>query len=344
MSLVKLAIAAAFVVASSPLLMTTAQQPPEALLNNGQIKARVYVPNAQTGFYRSTRFDWSGVVTDLEYQGHVFYTPWFTKRDPSVRDFIYKDNDIIVSDQSAMVGPVEEFRTPLGYAAAKAGETFVKIGVGVLRKPSGAAYSGYANYAIVDSGKWSAQTSATSVDTTQEVNDPASGYGYVYRKVIRLTPGKPEMVIEHSLKNIGTLAIQTRQYNHNFLVLDKTATGPDFVISLPYQVKAANPPNPLFASVEGNRIVYKKRLENQESVAMSFQGFGSDPKDYDVRVESQSIGAGVRITSDRPVANMSLWSIRSNISVEPDIDINLGPGASMNWTYTYTYYTVPRIE
>ena len=64
--------------------------------------------------------------------------------------------------------------------------------------------------------------------------------------------------------------------------------------------------------------------------------------DYDVRVESRSIGAGVRITSDRPVANMSLWSIRSNISLEPDVDINVDPGGSMSWTFVYTYYTIPK--
>jgi hypothetical protein len=339
-----LAIAAAIVVASSPLLhMTTAQQPPEALLDNGQIKARVYVPDARTGFYRSTRFDWSGVIGSLEYQGHNFYGPWFTKRDPSVRDFIYKDSDIVVSDQSGVTGPAEEFRTPQGYTTAKAGETFVKIGVGVLRKPDDARYSGYANYPIVDAGKWTVRTTATSIETTQEVNDPVSGYGYVYRKVVRLTPGKPEMVIEHNIRNIGRLPIQTRQYNHNFLVLDKTPTGPDFVIKLPFEIKADQPPAAgAAAAVEGSRIVYKRRLNSEESFSLGVLGFGAEPKDYDVRVENPSVGAGVRITSDRPVAAMSLWSIRSNISFEPDVDVNVAAGASMNWTYTYTFYTLSK--
>lgn len=340
MPLLRLAIGAAVML----LQMSTAQTPPpDALLDNGQIKARVYVPDPRTGFYRSTRFDWSGVIGSLEYQGHNFYGPWFTKRDPSVRDFIYKDGDIVVSDQSGVTGPAEEFRTPQGYAAAKPGETFVKIGVGVLRKPGDAPYSGYANYPIVDAGKWSVRTTATSIETTQEVNDAASGYGYVYRKVVRLTPGKPEMTIEHNIRNIGRLPIQTRQYNHNFLVLDKTPTGPDFVIKLPFEIKTATPPAAdAAAAVEGSRIVYKRRLNSEESFALGVQGFGAEPKDYDVRVENPSIGAGVRITSDRPVAAMSLWSIRSNISFEPDVDVNVAPGASMNWTYTYTYYTLSK--
>jgi hypothetical protein len=49
----------------------------------------------------------------------------------------------------------------------------------------------------------------------------------VYRKVVRLASGKPQMVIEHSLKNIGAKVIQSQVYNHNFLVLAKQAPGPD---------------------------------------------------------------------------------------------------------------------
>jgi hypothetical protein len=240
-----------------------------------------------------------------------------------------------------MVGPVEEFRTALGYAEAKAGQTFVKIGVGALRRPDDKPYSGYANYEIADSGKWTVAHDATSVTTTQELNDAGSGYGYIYKKVMRLTSGKPELVIEHSLKNIGRLPIQTRQYNHNFLVLDGGATGPDFVITVPFQIIAGGRgggPDPQLAAVEGNRIVYRKKLEGEDRVTVNVQGYSADPKDYDIRIENKASGAGVRVTSDRPVAAESLWSIRSVIAMEPDVNVNAAPGETATWTYTYTYY------
>src|SRR5262245_40273021 len=103
-------------------------QAPDAQISNGQIRARLYLPDAQRGFYRSTRFDWSGVIASLEFQGHQYYAPWFTRTDPPVRDFIYRDSEIVASAQSSMVGPAEEFQRPQGYAMAKPGETFVKIG------------------------------------------------------------------------------------------------------------------------------------------------------------------------------------------------------------------------
>ena len=56
--------------------------PPQAHISNGQIKATLYLPDPERGFYRSTRFDWSGVIASLEYNGHQDHGPWFTGSDP----------------------------------------------------------------------------------------------------------------------------------------------------------------------------------------------------------------------------------------------------------------------
>jgi hypothetical protein len=236
-----------------------------------------------------------------------------------------------------MVGPAEEFPRPQGYTTAKAGGTFLKIGVGVLRKPDDTAYSAYNNYEIVDSGKWTVDQHADAVGFTQEVNDAASGFGYLYRKTVSLTSGRPELVIEHSLRNTGRLPIQTTQYNHNFLVLDAAPTGADFTISVPFQIQTARPPDPKVAEIRGNQIVYLKTLEGEDRVTFPIQGFGKEPKDYDVRIENRKSGASVRVVSDRPMASVSLWSIRSVISMEPFVDVSTEPGNTTTWKYTYTY-------
>ncbi len=36
---------------------------PSAVISNGDIRAKVYLPDAKRGFYTSTRFDWSGAVS-----------------------------------------------------------------------------------------------------------------------------------------------------------------------------------------------------------------------------------------------------------------------------------------
>src|SRR3954449_13366897 len=117
----------------------TAADFPSAEISNGQIRAKLYLPDAKNGFYRSTRFDWSGVIGSLEYKGHNYYGPWFSRIDENVYDFGYDDAGVISAPFTAMIGPGEEYQTDgkaLGYDEAKPGGTFIKIGVGVLRKPA----------------------------------------------------------------------------------------------------------------------------------------------------------------------------------------------------------------
>lgn len=55
-------------------------------------------------------------------------------------------------------------------------------------------------------------------------------YKYEYHKTIKLTKGKSELVLMHTLKNTGKKTIETTVYNHNFLVIDKQLTGPGIVV------------------------------------------------------------------------------------------------------------------
>src|SRR5215471_6129538 len=215
---------------------------PEATISNGQLRVKMYLPDPQNGFYKGARFDWSGIINSVEFAGHTFYGQWFSKIDPRVRDVSYKDDDILVSVNTSAMGPAEEFQTPLGYDNAKEGDSFVKIGVGVLKKRDDTRYA-FANvYDIVDHGKWTVNQTANFIEFTQELNDQVTGYGYLYKKTIRLTVDKPEMVIEHSLKNTGKLAIKSLLYNHNFTLFDHLPTDA-ITVTVPYEIKSTRPPD-----------------------------------------------------------------------------------------------------
>jgi hypothetical protein len=317
---------------------------PQAELSNGELRLKVYLPDAKAGFYRATRFDWSGMIGSLVYKGHEFYGHWFQRIDPSVRDFSYDGADIVASPCTAAVGPAEEFVTdtnqPLGYEQAKPGGTFVKIGVGVLKKEDDSNYNRFHLYQISDPGKWTVRTGPDTIEFTQELTDSNSGYAYVYSKSIRLAKGKPEMQIEHSLRNTGRLAIDTNVYDHNFLRIDGEAPGPDYTIAVPFQIKSNRPPNKDFAEIRGNQIVYLKALANQDRVATPVQGFGDAASDYDVRIDNKRAGVGLRITANRPLQSEALWSIRAVLAMEPFIHVSVAPGAEFTWTMTYAYSSV----
>ena len=63
-----------------------AADPPQAEISNGVVSARLYLPDAQDGYYRATRFDWSGQVASVEYKGHKYFGQWFEKSDPKHHD------------------------------------------------------------------------------------------------------------------------------------------------------------------------------------------------------------------------------------------------------------------
>lgn len=224
---------------------------PKADLSNGQIQTTLYLPDASSGYYRGTRFDWSGAFKNLDYKGHTFIEPWFENYDPKLHD--------------AISGPVEEF-TPLGYADAKPGDKFVKIGVGELRKSDDKPYVFAKYYDVANPGKWKISEHKDHLDFTHELTDLATGYGYVYRKTVRLTKGKPELVLEHSLKNTGKLPIETSVYNHNFFIIDKQPTGPTVNVQFPFDVKAEGKGFGSTILTQGNRLVYSRELEKKESV------------------------------------------------------------------------------
>ena len=213
----------------------SAQNFPSHQITNGQITAKVYLPDAKNGFYRTTRFDWSGAIGSLEYKGHNYYGQWFSKIT-DIYDFGYEGpaKDVISADFTAMVGPVEEYGA-VGYNDAPPGGLFVKPGIGVLKRDEG-TYNHSRTYPIANGGKWDVKRARDSVEFTHTLSEPSIGFGYVYTKTIRLTPNQPQMTISHVMKNTGTKPIVTNVYDHNFMTLDHEAPGPDLDITVPWQM------------------------------------------------------------------------------------------------------------
>lgn len=311
---------------------------PEAVIANRSIRARVSLPDTEQGSYRGTRFDWSGIITSLESGGHRYFAPFYEEFDPNVRDVDIKGT-VRAGPISAVSGPVEEFG-PIGYEDAKPGGTFIKIGVGALQKPDEPRYDHYRMYAIAVPGKWSVRRSSSQVELTQEVRDPGSGYAYIYRKTVRLLPGKARMALEHSLQNIGSKTLAGNVYDHNFFVIDGQPAGPDFTLKFAFEPKAARDLGKL-AEVRGSQIDYLKVLEGGDVAQTPLQGFGATAKDYDFRVENRKTGAGVHVTGDRPLARMFLWSIRTTVCPEAYIDVSVAPGQEFKWNILYEFYSLP---
>ena len=296
---------------------------PQAELSNSSVRATIYLPDAQSGYYRGTRFDWSGVIASLKWNGHEYFGQWFDRYDPKIHD--------------AITGPVEEFLTGesgLGYVEAKPGENFVRIGVGAVRKPDEPAYRRFETYEIVDPGQWTVHKSSDKIEFVHELGDTA-GYAYIYRKTLRLA--KDSLVLEHRLKNTGKKSIATFVYNHNFFTMDRQPTGPDLIVRFPFVPRAARPLNDL-AAIRGNDANFLRDFVKGQTVFTEVEGFGPTAKDYDFRIENRKTGAGVRITGDRPLQKVYFWSAHLTTCPEPYIDVSVEPGKESTWRITYQFY------
>jgi len=316
-------------------------KPPQAEIHNEQLRVSIYVPG-EDQFYKGVRFEHGGWISDLEYAGHHFYRQWFQGVDPTVRDFVYKGSDIVVGPNTAMVGPAEEFQQPIGYDTAKPGETFLKIGVGLLRKEKDEKYFFGLHFDVVDGGKWTTRKTANSITLEQVLGGPDKDYGYVYTKTFRLVGDTNQLVIEHHLKNTGKQPLATRIYDHNFLTIDGLGVGKAFSVTTPYEIQTKRPADPKFLSVSGKTASYVADLQGEDRASLRLEGFGNDAKDYDYTITNDAAKVQVRIQGDHPVINAMLWSIRAVMAVEPFIQVEADPGKDFSWTYTYTYSTTDK--
>lgn len=300
--------------------------PPQVDIANDQIKARLYLPDEQQGYYRGSRFDWSGLIASLAYKGHTYFGKWFDAYHPRTHD--------------AVTGPVEEF-APIGYDSAKPGENFLKIGVGVMRRIDDKPHHFTNPYEIVNPGKWAINAGSDRVDFVHYLTDQ-EGHSYIYRKTVRLVKGKPELLLEHSLENTGSRLLETLVYNHNFFMLDNQPSGPDFTVKFPFTLKS-NATTPIEGLLEArdNQLVYIRPQQKRDAIYTILEGYTNNPKDFDIRVENSKTKSGVRVTADRPLAKLSFWSSPTNLSPEPYVAVRVEPGKTFNWTLTYQFYTLP---
>ena len=295
---------------------------PTATITNGLIKAQLYLPDSENGYYRATRFDWSGVVSNLEYKGHTYFGQWFEEYSPTKHD--------------AIMGPVESF-SPLNYRNTKSGENFVKIGVGVLKKPNDKKFSDFNTFPIIDPGNWSIEKKVNKVEFKHNLS--YEDYSYTYVKSVELPKDKAEMLLSHIIKNTGKKTIETQVFNHNFFVIDEQPTGKDFELIFPKDVSGTGRGFGEVAEIQGSKIVFNRDLVKGESIyCSSLEGINDSVDNLDVKIENTRTGAGARITGNQPLSKLVVWGSSTTLCPETYISIKIEPGEEFRWDYYYEFY------
>ncbi len=297
---------------------------PQAEISNGIIQIRFYLPDPDKGYYRGTRFDWSGVTPKIEYKGHTYCGQWFESYNPTTHD--------------AIMGPVEAF-SPLGYENLSGSRTFVVIGVGVLLKKENQAYSPFLYHSILNPGVWKSDVKKDRIEFSQKLTD--TGYSYDYKKTCLLEKDKPELVLIHYLKNTGNKSIETDVYNHNLFLIDQEKTGAQFEVNFPFDLIKINesPGFNEFAEIQGKNIRIKHPFLNTEHIYTELEGFNTSSQDYQIAIENHKTGAAVKIFADKPLSKLAFWACSTTLTPEPYIHLKINPGDSVSWRIRYQFYT-----
>jgi len=295
---------------------------PQTEISNGILTAKILLPDQNNGYYQSTRFDWSGQIESLKFSGHEYFGKWFDVYDPKIHD--------------AILGPVDAF-LPFGFDAAKPGEKFLMVGIGVLKKPDEKPWAFTRLYPVLDYGTWKVKSGKDNVKFTHVLKD--KDYSYEYEKVVSLVRGKPVMQITHSLKNNGKQTVETPCYNHNFFVINNQPVGPGYSAEFPYKISGVFRDGPELVQITDKKFTLKRNLVVPETIfSGGLEGTGAGDKVYDIKIENKTTGAGVRITCDKPLLKQVFWANPFTFCPEPYITVKAAPGETFEWTITYEFY------
>jgi hypothetical protein len=315
---------------------------PRVTLRRGKMEAVIFLIDKDNGYYRATRFDWSGVVACVAVNGHKFFGEWFAKYDPLKNDSI--------------TGPVEEFRTDngvmghypptsplttihteaIGYNEAKPGETFLKPGVGMLRKVDDRPYASGSLYPIVDGGTWTTKKTRSSISFQQVLNGQ-NGYGYIYTKTLSLDANGMGMTLHHTLKNTGTKVIDTKVYDHDFFVFDDKPAEPGMVVRFKFRPRPVDPMTDM-VQIEGNEIQFQRAVKPRESINAYIVGYSDRSSDYDITVEDANRKIGVEQTSDSPISRILFWTNGTAVCPEVYLHVPAAPGKMSQWMIHYRFF------
>lgn len=323
---------AAFV-SVSVLLLTpgaSAVEYPQTTLTNGAMEMLVYLPDAENGYYRGSRFEWSGLIQQIRYAGHTYFGDWKSTHDPTNHDDVN--------------GTASEFGmfTPLGYNDASRGETFVKIGIGELRRANNNAYQFSTKFTVANAFEWSVNSTSNSIEFVQD-SPNFKGWQYRFTKKIQLAEDDtPRFSIYHKLENTGSKTIDTDYYCHNFTIIDDDPIGPAYELNFPFDLQF---PQSLkgYAKAEGKTVQFLKPLSGA-SIYAEFEGYEVAPHNTAVSVFNKTRKAGVNIKGDYGAYEFHYWSTTLATCPEPFLKIDLEPGESQEWTDEYELVAENGIE
>lgn len=350
---------------------------------DGDLTAVVYLPQGikqdEAVFYHGTRFDHSSMIGSITRKRHyvdsdgkpatkthVLYgtdtwriphnSNWPESGVGLAAEFGVGDNGAFCFYRCGWSEASDITNGVLGYAEAKIGEPFLKIGVGALLKgtcpscDSAGDYMFNSPYLFHEEPVWRMkQHDDTTVRLTSEVT--LDNYGYRIEKEISLIGDT--LSLTTTLTNLGAQPFSTVWYSHNFFSCDGYAVGPGYSLSLnlkgiradglpPYEEPDTwswSTPLDKYAKVtpypDSINVEMVRALRPGVSIKSLFLNDGASNGAFQIRGCGSSVDTSIpemESRSDMSMYAFNLYVERGTFSPEPQILMHLEPGAFTTWT------------
>jgi hypothetical protein len=300
----------------------------QCTLNSGLLKATLYLPDSQQGYYRGTRFDWSGLISRVDYGSHTFFCEFKQEHDPLNHDDI--------------CGTAEEFgiQSAPSYAEAGPGDPFVKIGIGVLERADRSDYAFWQRYKILTPGEWQVVREPGRIEFKQSLKGP-KGWGYEFTKIIQMSADAPTLKIARRLKNTGSETIDTDHYGHNFLRIDNVPAATNYSMEFQFEPRFGQDSKTQGClELKGRSLLFTKDLPAGQAIWVRLDGF-QKREDNEVKIVNHRTGASMTISGDQPLSKLVYYSSGGVLCPEPFVKVTVAPGQTRQWSTTYRFEAGP---
>ncbi|PTX97547.1 hypothetical protein DB346_21390 [Verrucomicrobia bacterium LW23] len=220
---------------------------------------------------------------------------------------------------------------PLGFDEAKAGDLFLKVGVGHLRRKDDSPYHFSKKYEIVNRGKWEVSSGEAFFEAVHVI-EPLRDWGYEYKKRIELVD-PASIAITYRLKNTGQRTISTDYYSHNFFVFNSEMIGEGDGVEILADNAAPKLRPP--AQVHPRKVEFTGDIIPGKGYFLEVPLPDSLENRPLARIYQKRSGASVVISSTCSPYKLAIYGHSRALCAEPFVRIQLEPGKEMEWTDTY---------
>jgi hypothetical protein len=274
--------------------------------------------------YNNSRFDWTGNISQILFENKFSFCSAET-----TREFDFKRHGQGLYNEFGILKPV-------GYNDCAVGEKFPKIGVGLLTKKSNDAYNFFEEYEIdpfdiqIEKGEeWIKYTVF-----------PKDCRGYSTKLIRKIELSGNSFTIDYELENTGTQKIQTNEYCHNFIAINRSNIDEHYTLWVPCEItnpssmiEAVNPEDAVILNTNSVNFNFTPERDFFYSPLTEFHSVNGEWE-----ISHDRIGVGMKEKTDFIPEMMNVWGGKHVLSPELFIKIDLERRQKLKWRRNYEFY------